>query len=848
MNALTNILGRFTSKPVREINNAPVQGFSSGVAGTEIYGGYIEEEALQELRGTKGADTFNKMRRSDGNITMILRAVKLPIRSAQWSLGIKEGFQENPIAKKQQELFSHILFNDLGKPWTRFTGEALTFVDFGYALFEKTYKPVVNHSKFGSYIGIKSLGFRSQRTVERWGVDSNGHLLGIEQQCYGDTGRIVDIPAQHLIHFCPDQEGDNFEGMSYLRPCYGSYFRKNLFLKLLAAGLEKYLIPIPILTVPIGKENSIEYENALKVLRAYTSNQTNYITKPAGWDIDIKTTTVDAEKVRSIIKDENQEMVNSVLAGFLLLGQTNTGSHALGSTLGDFFGTAVQFLGDHICEVLNDGLLTDLCKLNFGDQELMVKLKVEGIKDSASNIFAEVIQKLITSGAIKPDVELEKFVREKFKLPVAKQALEIKPTIPAPGDASPVPATEDVQKTAFNGAQVASLLQIVQSVAAGTLPRSSGVEMIVTAFQVDIAEAERLIGESGNSFKIEAKPGETAPLALSEAKPRQDQLIRRGANELRSYIDAALTFIGVQYIEKIRSAYQGSTPQQRLKIPNQLELTVPSEYQEILTVLSMMQAYDAVAPIKKRMTLATSTAEKIAKVEAMTAQLFDAIDRYERSRDGKDALEIGYLQRSIKQRMVGIKKDLDLSSKNIASIKSRVETMTTTQVADLKKKIDLQYQSSIGSTDSERTLIGDLETSRINFQSSPVINTGPDILASQNVNESILQETEDEPSVESYTFVAVDDDATTDICRELNGRTFGKDDPDLFRLHPPLHHNCRSYMAVNLVSFKGNPAISTEPLELTKGAQGDITLSEQTYVSVFGKRRDFQKSKKGDRI
>jgi len=753
MNPL-NILTRFQKKEVTKIEGVSIQSHGSGTAGTEIYGGYIYEEPLKELQGTKGAEVYNKMRRSDGNIGMILRAIKLPIRSASWSIQCTEESEE---AEAQKKLFEHILFDDLGKPWTRFTGEALTFVDFGYSVFEKTFKPVIGHEVFGDFIGIKNLGFRSQRTIERWVVDAAGQLLYIEQQAQGDTGRLVNINSEHIMHFCPDQEGDNFEGLSYLRNCYGSYFRKDLYLKLLAAGIEKYAIPVPILEVPTGKENSPEYENALKVLRRYTSNQTNFITMPTGWKLEMKVTTLDPQKIRDSIKDENQEMVNSVLAGFLMLGQTNSGSHALGSTLGDFFGTAVQFLGDHICEVFNDkrtGILSDLAKLNFG-QSLKCHLVVEGIKDSASSAFAEVLSKLIQSGAIKSDDQLEQYVREKFKLPNADKS---------------------------------------------------------TAREVEVSQ----------------------PIQLAEKKrPDQSKLIRKSAEQIREFTEGYLAFLGVSYIEKMKRSYRTSTETEKIKLPNSTDLPSFTGYQDILASISMIQAAKAIEPIKNEMKL-SSINEKISRIESMLAELNDAIDQFEATRSGQDALRIGYLERSIKARLAGIRGELGLSRETISSINSRVATLAATQVNDLKKKIDLQYQSSFGSTDSEMTLFNDLDQARISFGSSPVIYSGPDILASQNVNETILRETEGEPEVESYTFVAVDDASTTDICSELNGRTFSKNDPDLLRYHPPLHHNCRSYMAVNLTSFKGNPQISAEPLELSKAAQKDITLSEDLRRNMFG--------------
>jgi phage-related protein (TIGR01555 family) len=54
----------------------------------------------------------------------------------------------------------------------------------------------------------------------------------------------------------------------------------------------------------------------------------------------------------------------------------------------------------------------------------------------------------------------------------------------------------ELQKTALNGAQVSSLLEVVRAVAAGEIPREAGIEIVVGAFpeSYDRAGAERLMG------------------------------------------------------------------------------------------------------------------------------------------------------------------------------------------------------------------------------------------------------------------------------------------------------------------------------------------------------------------
>lgn len=46
--------------------------------------------------------------------------------------------------------------------------------------------------------------------------------------------------------------------------------------------------------------------------------------------------------------------------------------------------------------------------------------------------------------------------------------------------------------------------------------------------------------------------------------------------------------------------------------------------------------------------------------------------------------------------------------------------------------------------------------------------------------------------VKGMEFVAIIDNRTTDICRELNGKRFAIDDPNLDKYTPPLHFECRS--------------------------------------------------------
>lgn len=768
-------------KEVTNVGGVPVKVIEVGSAGTEIYGGYISEEYLGELRGRDWADKVDQMRRSDANVRMAINALKLPLKSSNWYFHCIE---EGPEAELQKLLLTKALFEDIDRSFTKLLGEILTCLEFGYSLFEITYKPKLGDKELGNYNTLKSISYRSQRTIERWNIDQSGKVHTVTQLADGDTGRSVNLDARFLLHFCPEQEGDNFEGMSILRGMYGSWLRKNHFLKLMAAGIEKYAIPIPILEIPEGKESSPEYANAIKALQKYTSNQSNYITFPQGWKLEIKSTTFEAEKIRNTIEFENREMVNSVLASFLILGQGGaSGNRALGDTLSDFFAQTLRYIADHISEQLEKGVMKPLIQMNFGDRPLLVELRCDGLDEKADKVWADTLKVLTDSGVVNKDVKLEEFVRQKFKLPEIEEVLQ------------------------------------------------------ATIGQTQLAE------------KKKSKQGSKAA-----------DLIRTTSQNLKSIFETYLKVVGTEYIESIMRNFNDSNATGEARAANQATITLPQEYVEAvrfyldLASLEAKQQVESLFPKKgKRLAefrLAVDHTKRFEKLnKAITDRLADfqdAADDYYRNPSPETKRIMRNAEQALNRVMKQGREEVEkaLAHKEVIKNLEKARLTLQTQIDDLKKGIGLQYQSSLPSTDSPDIIKKDMQDSLKKAVSGPIVNTGSDIMASQTVNEARLEAAQlanelqkdipqsERDEIESYTFVAEDDERTSEICSELNGRTFAPDDPDVWRLHPPLHHNCRSTMVVNLKSFKDNPPIDDNKLTLSKAAQKAITLSEPVCEDV----------------
>jgi len=785
MKILEGIFGQKKTKDISEEDILNVKGedvkvVEIGSSGTEIYAGDLQEEYLADLQGTRAADKFDKMRRSDPKIKMIVSAMKNPINAATWEIsGLEE--EETPQGIVQRKLIEHILFYDMGKSWDRFVREALSMIEFGYSLFEVTYKAEINHPKFGAYNGIKSLAFRSQRTIERWEIERSGKLSYVEQQANGDKQKNVNIPAEYLLHFAIEMEGDNFEGISILRPAYGPWLRKNEFLKLLAAGIEKYAIPIPTLEVPAGKEQSAEYRKAKESLRAYVSHRCNYMTIPAGWKLNLTTNTFDADKIRSVINSENVEIVNAALANFLELGQSGSGSYALGTDLSDFFLGGLEYIADQITEVINNTLIPKLVKLNFPDGVVRCELRHSGIRDKAGKELADIVQLLVNVGVITPDDRLEESLRRRFSLPEREENSsrdidengesangEIVPPPTSP-DKTPVVADTEpdalIKDLALNGAQVTAIVAVVKAFKEGIIDKGSAIELIVTAFPIPRVVAEKIVGEEISKEEL-ATISETKLAEDIKKKPRPEnegveELIQKSSEELKELYASNLEEIQGEMIGEIKKHFQNSAEDKKFQISAEDLMKVPG-----------------VAKYKS-------------KVKEKLGQVYDnSINKV-----GKE-----YPEEEVKLSEV---KFADVKKIASSRIDSDIENIVNTQVQDLAKAASLQYGMSVESTDDPEVLAQDIKEATDKTKDLAT-TTGALIQAAKTTNDA-RRDFFGEFKEEIISFTWINEAPVSEICKFINGRTLKVDDPDVLRYWPPLHHNCKTYTVANTAKTKDNP-------------------------------------------
>jgi len=790
---------KFQEPRSETITKIMVQTSPTGVSGTEFQGEDIVEDYLNEMTGVQRAEKFDKMRRQDARVKMNLSAIKNPLRSADWSWTAPKDVEKGD---QHAEFLDHVFQNDMAKTWSGTLGDAMSCVDFGAAVLERVHKIVENHPRWGTYNSLASMGLRAMKTIEGWNVDEHGCLLSIHQQSFGDLDVDVNIDAKWLSVISIDKEGDNYEGISLLRPCFGSWLRKQTYLKLTAIGTEKHAIPTAIGTIPKGQENSKAADDFEDALKSYATHQNNYIIKPEGWEIDFESNTFQPDATIKAIDFENKEMTFAFLANFLeLAGGGGGGSYALSNDLSDFFLGGIEYIAKTIAEEF-DKVGKELIIMNFGEQEAYPKLVANGIADKAGSEFATLMKTFVDGRMITPDDRLESSLRKRLGLPEADEKTQRKATPPA-GPAStgdqntshlnntshlePNPADNvenqehlDAEKEKViaaaelskrNGASHGGKAgEVLENASRGSVEGSAG----VSNRGHDHSDSGSTGGGAGNSNQGggSIRRGlETGASMLAESKATAQ--IKISKKKLRPIFERNLAEIGAKLSQRLISEGKKLPDSKKDAAIGRTQLTIPKEFRKEL---------------KEALTTISVDAQKQARKEVPGAADVKLTDRE-----------------------TGIKlDDFDkLPTRTQRFLNAQATLLVQTTARDMEKAVMFTYAAATVRNVDDDALEAVLKKSVDDQVSSASVTAAAGNSAGRTVNQSrnsFFSDDEVQKEIESFTFT--NPDPVAEICKNLAGKTFSADDGDSRNFMPPLHHNCESFISVNLTGKKNNPDLT----------------------------------------
>lgn len=388
-----------------------------GDSGTDFFQGIITEEYNSKLSGIQGIEIYDKMRKGDATVKAAVLATSLPIRRANWFVEpASEDAQDQEIA----EFVTKALFEWQSITWNDLLRQALLCLPYGVMVFEKVF--TVKQVDGKDWIIWKKFAPRLPKSIYAW--ETSEHKDGIQQ--LKTEGGMVDIPMDRLLIFVNEKEGDNWWGTSILRSAYKHWTFKDGFYKIDAVAFERQGLGVPKAKMPLGysDEDKNRAETILKNLRAH---EQAFLIEPN--DIEVEFMDMKGKQVRDpkeSIQHHNREIVKAVLAQFLELGATESGSRALSSDQSDLFLQSLEAVAGNTADVFNKFAIPQLVDLNYDNVTEYPELKYKGISRVDVEQLSTAYKTLVDAQGIQAIESDETHWRELLSLPERTEDDEVR--------------------------------------------------------------------------------------------------------------------------------------------------------------------------------------------------------------------------------------------------------------------------------------------------------------------------------------------------------------------------------------------------------------------------------------
>jgi len=409
-----------------------------GLPGWQEFGG-DPTEYVPELQWPVSVQTYEQQR-NDSQVAALYNGATWPIRRYGWALDPRAA-DEGVTRALAEDLGLGLVGEDvdLARPplrfdWADHLGLALQALCYGHYVFE-----LVGEIDGGMW-RLRKLGARPPRTISKWNVASDGGLDSVEQE--GPNAKPIVLPVSRLLVYCWDREPGSWVGRSMLRAVYKNWLLKDRLLRVDTINHERSG-GMPFIEAPEGASQRM-VDALAQMAQEMRVGERSGGAGPAGSRLTLPGPS--GSDVVASIRYHDEAMARAWLMMFVQLGQTQTGSRALGESFIDWFSLAQETIAEWICGTFTQVLIRRYFEWNVGAEAPICAL----VYERDPNVSVEVLNSMLSSGAVVMDTNLAAWIRSRYQLPESAEpeAVRREPpplTLPAPeeqrepAEAPPVP-------------------------------------------------------------------------------------------------------------------------------------------------------------------------------------------------------------------------------------------------------------------------------------------------------------------------------------------------------------------------------------------------------------------------
>jgi hypothetical protein len=245
---------------------------------------------------------------------------------------------------------------------------ALDAIAYGFMLFEQV-GMIGDDGKFH----YTKLALRPPSTVTEIHLAQDGGVDYVRQ------GGLIDnkLDINRLVFYSFQKRGANWHGRSMLRGCYAPWLLKDRAMRVGVMNIQRAGVGTPIATGHPGAS-----EADLRVLSEMTqrliAGDRSGGAIPYGATLKLVGVEGGQPDTVEFVKLMNEEMARSFFQMFMQLGQTTSGSRALGSTFVDYHKLVIEYIAQWFTLIFNEHVIEDDVEWNYGpDEEFAPLLKWE---------------------------------------------------------------------------------------------------------------------------------------------------------------------------------------------------------------------------------------------------------------------------------------------------------------------------------------------------------------------------------------------------------------------------------------------------------------------------------------
>lgn len=368
---------------------------------------------------------FEEMRFSDDGIHAAIAAREHMIAASNWMV---TSAADDPKSVEIKQFVEDNLYPFLDDILNKLAGA----LQYGFGSIEPVYAWSDSPARKSYIVGgvqktaqkftdrrivLNKIAHPRQRTVFTFRLNGTGDIVAIEQYGWdGFTFRRNLIPPHKLVMWTYKRQGDDYWGVPPTRHAYKAWTFKKQLEAVNLLGADRFGAGTPVGEAGPGWTDA-DYGKLETYLKTWRVAEESYLIHPAGGKITLM--SGDGSMTLAIldwVKYYKLCIAMTYLTQGSELGNTGSGSRALGEVMLEQTETIVQSDVEALASLINEQIIINLVDWNYGKQDVYPQF-VPSQRVRASSALGTIIGTLITQGAIKWEPKDEQWLRDAMHLP-----------------------------------------------------------------------------------------------------------------------------------------------------------------------------------------------------------------------------------------------------------------------------------------------------------------------------------------------------------------------------------------------------------------------------------------------